>query len=79
MPEIVRCRLCGASIEWLKTDAGKKAPIDAGPADNGNVLVLPSGRSVVLGAPDAAYLREVGLPLRLNHFVTCTNPPARKS
>lgn len=73
------CNTCGASIYWtIDATTGRKAPIDAEPTDNGNVLlaIAPNGviKSRVLKKGEDAG----GAPVRLNHFVTCTNPPRRK-
>jgi hypothetical protein len=86
---MTRCRSCGASVLWTVTEAtGSMMPIDAMPADNGNV-VLPGGHrrtrkgallplSRTLGPLEAHAAREDEQPLYLSHFVTCLHPPERK-
>lgn len=74
-----RCRTCGARILWLHNNITRRvAPIDAEPADNGNIELLEDGTYRVLGQtlfdqrdPDTEY--------HLNHFATCEKPPERKS
>lgn len=36
MMKISECRSCGASIVWLKTEAGKNMPVDADTVDEGD-------------------------------------------
>jgi hypothetical protein len=55
---------------------GKKMPVDRMPHVAGNVLLYEDGgvlRARVLGLEEAAREDE---PLRLSHFMTCTNPKA---
>jgi hypothetical protein len=68
---------CGTPILWLK-HAGtlKSAPIDADPAPNGNIIIdLERGTYGVLSSDALDRARAGGEQLRLNHFVTCKNPP----
>lgn len=80
MIDAVLCRSCGASVVWVKSDkTGRMLPLDAMPTERGNVIVLPSGRGVVLGTPaDRAFMAEAGLNLYLSHHVTCARPPETK-
>ena len=81
--DLARCGRagCAAPILWVRhLRTGGRAPVDADPADNGNILVdETTGRYLVLAGDDLAAARTASTPLRLNHFVTCANPPERKS
>lgn len=62
------CRSCAAPIIWAVTQDGRRAPIDAVPVDNGNIVLTGDGP----GAPNATVVAP-GTPgeLYLSHFVTC--------
>lgn len=64
------CRSCGAAIVWCKTANGKTMPVDAEPADSGNVRVA-DGIATVLGALEVHAARAAGEALRLSHFASC--------
>ncbi len=72
---------CSARIRWVLTETGKRMPIDADPAPDGN-LYFPQdepGLFPVDEAPAEPTVRAVtvarpapaGVPLYLSHFVTC--------
>jgi len=63
----MKCKSCGAPIFWLKTQAGKKAPIDAVPSPEGNVLICGDECRII----DRKKEPLEGVPLHTNHFVTC--------
>ena len=72
-----QCRSCHAPILWLvNTTTQKRAPIDAEPTPDGNILVMGNGTYRVLKAnerddpPEGSYTRHT------NHFQTC--PDAAK-
>lgn len=70
---------CTARVIWTKNvSTGGSMPVDAEPAENGNVeLELLLGgevRSVVHGQPPLG-----GPPLHLNHFVTCPDSDSFRS
>lgn len=71
---------CETPILWLKhTGTGRQAPIDADPASGGNIAIdLIRGEYAVLSGYQLAEVRAAGEKLRLNHFVTCENPPGGK-
>ena len=58
------CRSCGAEIEWAKTAAGKRIPLDAESVIEGNIELSEGGmvRVVRNGSGD-----------RVSHFATCPN------
>lgn len=75
---------CGAQLISAETKAGREAPIRIDSTEDGNVLLFRSADRVVeetgrpvlecrnLGRAEVvAYLREQGVPLRLNHFADC--------
>lgn len=67
LPPVEACRSCQAPIRWCKhVNTGRPAPIDAAPADEGNIVLYGSTYAVVTRATTP----EPG-PFYLNHFVTC--------
>ena len=63
------CRSCGAPILWATTEKGKAIPLDAEPADNGNVEFTGNLDIVrVLGGVDAGV---VSTPRYTPHHATC--------
>jgi hypothetical protein len=66
---ISNCRSCHAAIIWTETEKGKKMPVDAEPALNGNIDLWTSGDKVT-----AAYTAmDAGTKRYISHFVTCPN------
>lgn len=67
--QVSTCRSCGAQIEWVHTDTGKRMPVDANPVPDGNVIVDGDRATVVaqrpLGYDGALYT---------SHFSTCPDP-----
>ena len=64
-----RCRSCDAPIIWAVTKNDKRMPVDAEPAENGNVELVDQGRvkrAIVHAQPSFG-----SGPLYLSHFVTC--------
>lgn len=78
---IDECRTCNAPIVWAETSNGKSMPVDAAPADDGNVLLYPrpggGAYATVLSVADTALAIGGLFPdertLRTSHFVTCPN------
>lgn len=70
-----RCAKCPTQIVWAESDStGKPMPVDAAPAENGNVRLVeyPDGvTATVLAKAEAERARANGERLHLNHFVTC--------
>ncbi len=72
------CKSCEAPIIWaVHAGTGKPAPIDAVPADGGNIMLRkaagPDGRARIiytLLTPEAAETYNGG-DAHLNHFATC--------
>lgn len=60
------CKSCGAPVDWAVTPAGKRMPLDVGPAENGN-LTLKLGIAV----PRTEEHVAAGLPARVSHYATC--------
>ena len=68
---------CQAPIIWAITQAGKRMPVDADPAPNGNVLLQPSlnpstntPRATVVN-PNSPPLDGFDGTLHHSHFETC--------
>ena len=68
MPEIVKCRSCGAPMLWVTTAKGKAMPIDSEPCEDGNVDIS-TGRAVYVKAGETLP----GIPLYKSHFASCPN------
>ncbi len=72
------CRACGAPIRFIKTKAGKTAPVNAEPVhfipdpEGGDLFITPDGDAVrgwkIATESNAAYDGYT------SHFATCTNP-----
>jgi hypothetical protein len=70
------CSACGQALTWALTAAGKRAPINTQPSDNGNVLILQPKSlgeklAITLTGDALDLARKHGLPLHLNHFANC--------
>jgi hypothetical protein len=74
-PRIDRCRSCSAEIIWLvMRPGGRRMPIDAEPARDGNVLAdLNAAAGIVLSAASRAEVLDAtpDEPLYRSHFSTC--------
>jgi hypothetical protein len=71
---------CAAMVLWLRhPQSGRLAPVDANPAPNGNIVVdLAQREYSVLAGDRLTAARRAGTELRLNHWVTCEDPPRRR-
>lgn len=65
------CRTCGASIIWCVTDKNQRMPVDAEPAENGNLLISLEGGQYFVTAGRSEH--SDGEPLYTSHFATCVN------
>lgn len=68
-----KCRDCGAEIKWVKTQRGKKMPVDVIPAPKGVAAFELVGRSQTM----AFYISEKRRAMHFgdvyeSHFQTCT-------
>lgn len=61
------CRSCGAEVEWVVTEKGKRMPLDAGEVEGGNIVIDGLGPTRV-----AKYVAN-GAGNRVSHFATCPN------
>ena len=67
---VQKCKSCGAEVEWVKTEAGKKLILDKDPIESGNVVVLIDGE----GNKMARVVKQDELtdkPRRISHWATC--------
>ncbi|MEW2635971.1 hypothetical protein AB0903_31115 [Streptomyces sp. NPDC048389] len=79
--DVKLCESCGARIRWTVTAAGKRLPVDADPADDGNTAAYydGTGRLRSRGLTKERPVLEHHEWLAKPHFATCKNPPARRS
>jgi hypothetical protein len=61
----MNCKSCGAPIIWVRTTTGASMPVDASPADNGNLKLVPGLHGPI------AHVVDRGT--HVAHFVTCPN------
>jgi hypothetical protein len=64
------CKSCGARIIFVKTTTGSSMPLNAGMADNGNV--------VIEGDPPIARVVAAGAGMFISHFATCPGADAHR-
>ncbi len=69
---LARCRGCGANIYWAESTRGKAIPLDAEPAEGGN-LVLQRRLDGVLVAMVVKADEMPGAPRFVSHFSTCVD------
>jgi hypothetical protein len=73
---LTRCRDCGAGIYWRAHDrTGRKAPIDAVPRLDGNIIITSPTEYTVIAH---GQLHDVDVNLYKSHFTTCPNAAARR-
>lgn len=71
------CRSCRAPVIWLEhVRTGKRAPIDAVPTPEGNIVVNEAAGTYRIAETPDLVDRE---PLHTNHFATCPQAPAWKA
>ena len=69
MPDLAKCRSCGAPIRWAVTERGRNAPLDPEPHPEGNLRV-----EVRRGLDRAIVVAPGTEPvLYRSHFATCPN------
>jgi hypothetical protein len=77
MPDFCLRSGCRAQVLWLRHETtGKSAPIDPEPVEGGNIAIVGEGEHRMYRIVPAG--ERVG-PLHLNHWVTCTDKPPRKT
>lgn len=74
-----RCRSCGAPIVWARTVKGKSMPVDAAPAEGGNVELVPEPTGSAMRAIVHGQAPLGGPPLHFSHFATCEDASWRSS
>jgi hypothetical protein len=65
------CRTCGASIQWVETERGKRMPIDSRPSEQGTIVLrhrFAEPPLAIAGVPPEAFPGE---PRYTSHFATC--------
>lgn len=84
--ETKRCEACQEPLIGAETAKGEVAPIEHAPHDDGNVLLFrqASRRPLtkdagtiscrVFTGPTLDDLRRQGVPMRRNHFASCSDP-----
>lgn len=84
-PEPAKCKSCGAAIEWVVTEKGKRMPVDFQRSPKGNILLSQRG----VGQPAVALYQSAEQietlkaqaagrgegwgGLFVSHFATCPN------
>jgi len=72
------CKICGAAVLWATTKNGKTTPLDAEPAENGNLELVtmggklhavPAGKQPLNSEP--VLFCEPGAKRYRSHFATC--------
>lgn len=62
------CRSCGAPVIWCLTANGKRMPLDAEPADDGDFVLAYGDPPLASRAPGRSLFDE---DLFTSHFATC--------
>ena len=62
-----RCKACAAEIMWVRTENGKRIPLDVDPVPGGNISLSDDGRTAIVHGQ--AILDTT--PLYASHFSTC--------
>lgn len=65
------CRSCQGLIIWATTVGGRATPIDAVPADGGNIELNRSGPGPMATATIITAPPLFAKPLRKSHFASC--------
>lgn len=68
---MVACRSCRASIEFVRTPAGRAMPLDTEPTGDGNVQVRDDVAHVLGPLEVAALTDGERAELRMPHHATC--------
>lgn len=72
--ETKRCASCSAPVIWTVTHNGKKMPVDAEPADNGNIRLRQEGDRMIAEYPGREHpglFEDPDQRRYLSHFATC--------
>jgi hypothetical protein len=75
-PKLSVCRSCRATIIWVRTERGKKMPLDGDPVDDQtqqNLFVLRDRSSYEGPLAIAAWGLSGTEPHYRSHFATCTH------
>lgn len=74
MPDLAKCRSCGAPIRWAVTERGRNAPLDPEPHPEGNLRVeVRNGLDLaIVVAPGSEW------GLYRSHFASCPNATAHR-
>jgi hypothetical protein len=62
------CSSCGAAIKWVRMTSVKTMPLDAQPADDGNIVEGDDGLFAV-----GVRIRKSDRPRYRSHFSSCPN------
>ncbi len=71
--EVRACGSCRAPVIWTVTHKGKRMPVDAEPAENGNVRLRRDGERMIAEYPGREHpaLFEDDGKRYLSHFASC--------
>jgi hypothetical protein len=82
-----KCPSCSAAILWVRTEKGRRMPLDPEPCEGGNVIVKMGSRlgqeTVHVETKDETEKRlkctiDAGRLAYMPHFATCTKPPRKR-
>ena len=70
---VARCRSCGASVVWARTQYGRWMPVDAFPATEGNVSIERQSDGALIAGVRAQtwFTLRPDVPRFTSHFATC--------
>jgi hypothetical protein len=65
------CKVCNRPIRWSRLQRGLRVPLDPGPNDKGQIILLRDGYKAVTVDPFEDYLPEVRKRRFYDHRSTC--------
>lgn len=72
--QLALCRSCSARVVWIRTQSGKRMPLDADPSPKGDFVIvkhIDGGTLAVLVTPKTVEFYHDIKERYLSHFATC--------